>query len=437
MVRSKAIVTSTSWLFVATCVFLPNGLAAGPRIDQEDVDFFESKIRPLLIERCFSCHSSQAKTVHGGLLLDTSAAIQTGGDTGPLLDRENPDHSLLLEVIQYDGPIQMPPEGRLPEAEIAHLTNWVRRGIPLPTTVAQPTRTRRSIDFAEGRAFWSFLPLKQPPIPVVRNDLWPRTQLDSFVLSAMEREGLSPSPEADRPTLIRRLSFDLTGLPPTPSEVREFVADESVDAYRRLVERLLASPRHGEKWARMWLDLARYTDRTASWLYQTGQAHHYRDWITRALNEDLPYDEFVHRQLATDLMPETGLDDLPALGFISLSPTYWKELMLPCEIINAIVADEWEERVDAVSRTFLGLTVACARCHDHKFDPISSADYYALAGVFASCRQVERPMISEDEFEPVRLARKQVAELEAEVTRLKKLKPPPQDEIDTLLSKRR
>lgn len=407
-------------------------LADASDLRPEDVEFFERKIRPLLIEHCYSCHSAEATSVHGGLRLDSAAGLHHGGDSGPAIDMKNPENSLLLDVIRYGGEIQMPPKGMLAEAEVAAFSSWVRRGAPFPGSGDQPDRTDGAIDFATGRQFWSFQPVQRHPLPPVQNESWPQTRIDWFVLAAMERAGLEPSPVADRPTLLRRLSFDLTGLPPTPAEVREFVSDSSRDAYERQVERLLDSPHYGEKWARFWLDMARYTDRTADWLYPTGQAHLYRDWVVRAFNDDMPFDEFIHRQLATDLMPQTGPDDLPALGLISLSPTYWKELKLPCEIINTIVADEWEERVDAVSRTFLGLTVACARCHDHKFDPISSEDYYALAGVFASCRQVERPLIPEAEYEPVREAKAETARLEAKIAALKKKKPLPQGKIDEL-----
>ena len=285
------------------------------------------------------------------------------------------------------------------------------------------------IDFEKGSQFWSFQPVREHPEPP-RGD-WGRTQIDAFVLEAMKQRGLNPSPPADRATLIRRLDFDLVGLPPTPEEVQKFVQDESPTAYERLVDRLLQSPQYGERWARFWLDKSRYADKTASWLSNTGEAYLYRDWVATAFNVDMPYDEFVHRQLATDLMPETGPEDFPALGFISLSPTYWKELKLPCEIIKVIVADEWEERVDAVSRTFLGLTVACARCHDHKFDPISSEDYYAWAGVFASCRRAERPLVTENKYAPVREAKEKVKKLEAERAALKKKKAS-KEEINTL-----
>lgn len=405
---------------------------SGEPLGADQYVHFERKIRPLLARHCFSCHSSEAKTLHGGLRLDSSEGINRGGDSGPLLIPGEVNQSLLIETVQYEGPIQMPPGGKLQQHEIAELQLWVSHGAPFPPSTDPGSNLSKEVDYNEGRKFWSFQDLSVQHLPKIEHEHWPRGRIDTFVLAAMEREGLTPSPQADRARLIRRLHFALTGLPPTPQQVREFVNDDSKHAYRDRVDALLQSPTFGEKWARWWLDLARYTDRTASWLYQTGQAHFYRDWVVRAFQEDMPYDKFVKRQLATDLLPETGPDDLAALGFLSLSPTYWKELKLPCEIINVIVADEWEERVDAVSRTFMGLTVACARCHDHKFDPISSEDYYALAGIFASSRQVERPLISPEAYEPVRLAKEKVAELEEELATLKKQKPPPEDKLSKL-----
>jgi cytochrome c551/c552 len=398
----------------------------------EDYRHFESKIRPLLVKHCYECHSSESKTVHGGLRLDTDAGVKKGGDSGSLLVPRKPAESLLIEVLGYKGDIQMPPEGKLSDAEIAEFVKWVASGAPIPVSRDAAEDLSKEIDFEAAREFWSFQPVREHPEPP-RSD-WAQTRIDGFVLKAMKQAGLSPAPPADRATLIRRLYFDLVGLPPSPEEVQKFVRDDSPLAYERLVDQLLQSPQYGERWARMWLDKARYTDKTASWLNSTGGAYLYRDWVVRAFNDDMPYDEFVHRQLATDLMPETGPDDLPALGFISLSPTYWKELKLPCEIIKVIVADEWEERVDAVSRTFLGLTVACARCHDHKFDPISSEDYYALAGVFASCRQTERPLMPEAEYAPVREAKEKVAKLEAELATLKK-KSALQERLDDLTAR--
>ncbi len=421
-------------LFVSLIGSTITAVATDAQFHAEDFEYFERRIRPLLSEHCFECHSAQAKTVHGGLLLDSAAGIAAGGDSGTLIVPGKPEESLLIETLHYDG-IEMPPKGKLAAADIAELTLWVQRGAPFPPSADVVARPSGKIDFEKGRQFWSFQPLREPPLPEIANTNWPRNRVDWFVLAAIERAGLTPSPRADRATLIRRLSFDLTGLPPSPERLDAFVNDDSADAYERLVDELLESPQYGEKWGRWWLDMARYTDRTASWLPKTTQAYLYRDWVVKAFNDDLPFDEFIHRQLATDLMSETGPEDLPALGFLSLSPTYWKELKLPCELINVIVADEWEERVDAVSRTFFGLTVACARCHDHKFDPISADDYYGLAGVFASTRHIERPLISDEAYEPVRVAKEEVAKLEAKMAKLKRQKPLPQEQMDELAAK--
>ncbi len=407
-----------------------------PAASPQDIEYFEKKVRPILAERCYSCHSSTAKTIHGGLKVDSAQALYAGGDSGASIIPGKPEESLLIAAILYDSDAdyQMPPKGKLPESEIAELKEWVRRGAPFPDD-GSVAAAKQGIDMEEARKFWSFQPVHEHPLPETSMSSWPQKRLDHFVLSAMEKQGLSPSPKADRATLLRRLSFDLIGLPPTPEEVESFVNNPAPDAYEKEVERLLASPHFGERWGRMWLDLARYTDKTASWLDSTGQAYLYRDWVVKAMNDDVPYDEFIHRQLATDFMEETGPEDSPALGFIGLSPNYWKELKLPSEIIKVIVADEWEERVDAVSRTFLGLTVACARCHDHKFDPVTQEDYYALAGVFASTRIFECPTIEEELYAPVRTAREEVKGLEKELTALKKKKPKPEDEIAELTKK--
>ena len=402
-----------------------------------DIEFFEKKVRPVLAARCYSCHSNRSKIVQASLKVDSREALLSGGDTGPAIVPGKPGESLLIAAIQFkaDADYQMPPKGKLPDHEIRALSEWVRRGAPFPGGNGNTPQGERTIDFAEARKFWSFVPLEAQPLPQTGQADWPKQRMDHFVLAAMEAKGLRPSQEADRATLLRRLTFDLTGLPPTPDEVTAFVKDDSPQAYETVVDRLLSSKHFGERWARVWLDLARYTDRTASWLYSNGQAHLYRDWVVQALNDDMPYDQFVHRQLATDFMPETKPNDLAALGFLGLSPSYWKELQLPTEIIKVIVADEWEERIDAVSRTFLGLTVACARCHHHKFDAITMQDYYALAGVFASCRIKERPTIDEQLYAPVRAAKNEIAKHEAKVQQLRKKKPLPKEEINVLSSK--
>ncbi|HYF33908.1 MAG TPA: DUF1549 and DUF1553 domain-containing protein [Prosthecobacter sp.] len=273
---------------------------------------------------------------------------------------------------------------------------------------------------------WSFQPLRRVDLPKVKNTRWPRTRIDYFVLAKVEAAGMQPSPRADARTLLRRLSSDLTGLPPDMREVADFekaVAKDATSAMRAEVNRLLASPHYGERWGRHWLDLARYVDQTPDWLESTKFSYLYRDWVVQALNEDMPYDRFIVRQLATDFLPECGPKDLHALGFLGLSPTYFKELQLPPEIIRTTVAEEWEEHVDAVGRTFLGLTIACARCHDHKSDPISTQDYYALAGVFASVKLAERPTLPPDLWAPVAKAREQIADMEKKIVEMKKKKP--------------
>ena len=289
----------------------------------------------------------------------------------------------------------------------------------------------RSIDFEEGRKFWSFQPVKRVESPPA-TDGWGQNRIDRFVHARMRERGLQPSPVAGRRILIRRVSYDLIGLPPSPDEVGSFLADQSPEAYSRLVNRLLASPHYGERWGRAWLDLARYTDVRERWIVTRGSPYRYRDWVVRALNEDMAYDQFAKRQLATDLMDETGVADTPALGFLGISPVYHKELLLAAEVVRMIVAEEWEERVDAVGRTFLGLTISCARCHDHKSDPIDSRDYYALAGVFASVRRSDRSSIPDERVKVADKARKEVEKLDKEAKGLRDAKSPPPDRDEQL-----
>ena len=270
---------------------------------------------------------------------------------------------------------------------------------------------------------WSFQPLPSTTQNIGAPSDWEQTRVDHFIAKTFKDQKLQPGPRAHRRVLLRRLYFDLIGMPPTAEQVRAFENDADPNAYAKRVEELLASPHYGERWGRHWLDLARYVDTTASWLKSTASAWLYRDWVVTAYNQDLPYPEFVRRQLANDLINGCNPKDNAALGFLGLSPNYWKELQLPPEIIKGTVADEWEERVDALGRTFLGLTVACARCHDHKSDPITQQDYYALAGVFASIRITDRPTMTAELWAPVAKARKAVAAIEAKKKAVQKKKP--------------
>lgn len=390
----------------------------------EDVAFFEKKVRPLLVERCHSCHSTQAKKKRGGLLLDARTAILTGGDSGPALMPSKPEESLLVKAVRNtDAMLHMPPTGKLGPGEIAILEEWVRRGAPYPGPAA--TTAKAGINLAEGRKFWSLQKPKLIAPPTLKNPGWARRRIDLFLQAEMVKQGLHPSPAAEPRELARRIYFDLVGLPPTPEEVEAFVKDIRPDAVERLVDRLLASPTHGERWGRFWLDMTRYRDIGEEWADVKAPAWVYRDWTVRAFNEDLPYDQFVIKQLAADMLPDADPRDRAALGLIGLSPTYWKELQLDSDVIKAVVADEWEERITTLGSMFLGMTIACARCHDHKFDPITQADYYAIAGVLASTRLTDRPLLADAAVEPARKARQQTAELEQEIDKLKKTKPQP------------
>lgn len=398
------------------------GPAAQP-VSAPDLAFFEKKVRPLLFRRCQECHSTRTKKKRGGLLLDSRAAILEGGDTGPAVVSGQPGKSLLIQAIRYEhDTLAMPPVGKLPADEILVLEEWVKRGAPYPgpSVVAG----RAGIDIAAGKTFWSFQRANMHTPPTVRDRAWPRQRIDAFLLAEMDRHGLTPAPAADRRTLIRRLTFDLLGLPPTPTEVESFVNDRRPDAYERLVERLLASPRHGERWGRFWLDLVRYCDVAEDWADTKGSRWLYRDWVVRSINADLPYDVFVQKQLAADLLPDTAPPDRAALGFLGLSPNYWKELKLDHNVIKGVVAEEWEERIHTLGSTFLGLTVACARCHDHKFDPITAQDYYALAGVFASIRQSDLSLLPDNAEKPVAQARARLAAIEQQLVMLRKKKGP-------------
>ena len=397
---------------IGCCVLLAASTNAAAD-EAREIAFFESKIRPILAARCYECHAQSAKQVQGGLLLDTGAGIRRGGESGPVLVPGKPSVSSLIQAVSYDGDVQMPPIGKLPAEEIGLLTEWVRRGAPTPADNGA-IAAKEQIDFEAGRQFWSFQPPRRSALPPVRQAGWPKRPIDHFVLATLESKKLSPSPPADRRTLIRRTKFDLVGLPPTIEEVERLVADDAPDWYEQYVDDLLASPQYGERWGRYWLDLARYADGNTVNLELRGQAWLYRDWVVRALNEDLAYDAFVRRQLAVDQMPEHSPADLAALGFLGISPEYWKELKLAPAVIEQIVADEWEERIDAIGRTFLGLSIACARCHDHKFDPISTEDYYALAGVLASTRLTDRFVIPKPQADIVLAAAENVkAMLEA------------------------
>jgi cytochrome c553 len=350
------------------------------------LEFFERKVRPVLVEHCQSCHGKDK--VRGGLNLLTRAGLLKGGLSGPIVVPGHPEKSLLLTAVRYvKDDLRMPPKGKLPAAVLADLDAWIKMGAPWPDAPAVAAadggmRPAGAPISAADRAFWSFRPIADPPLPAVKDRAWPRKPLDHFILAKLEAKGLRPVRPADKRALIRRVTFDLVGLPPTPAEVDAFLADESPQAFARVVDRLLASPHYGERWARYWLDVARYAEDQAHTFQARLYPHgwRYRDWVVKAFNDDLPYDRFITAQLAGDLLEGDPAGRLPALGFFAVGPVYYVDGSKRKEVEAA----ELDDRIDTLTRGFLGLTVSCARCHDHKFDPIPQADYYALAGVFRS-----------------------------------------------------
>jgi cytochrome c553 len=390
--------------------------AAEPEFAPGEIEFFEKRVRPILATRCYECHSTAKGKKQGGLLLDDRGAILAGGDSGPAALPSEPDKSLLIEAVRYDpASFQMPPPGKLPAAEIETLVEWVKRGLPHPAAGAAQT-ARKEIDLVAGRQHWAFLPLREQPLPASVDPAIATNRIDLFVEVKRREHKVRASDTADLHTLLRRASFDLLGLPPSEIDLARIRHDVPPEIqYAEHLDQLLASPHYGERWGRYWLDLARYADVLESWREGEGQPWRYRDWVVHALNEDRPYDRFVQQQLAADLLPNADPRDNAALGFLGLSPSYWKELKLDHQVIRQVVAEEWEEKLDALGSTFLGLTIACARCHDHKFDPVTTQDYYALAGVLASVRETDRPMLSSEQAAPALAARAQAKALEAKI----------------------
>ncbi len=378
--------------------------ADAPKSKAEAVEFFESKVRPVLAEHCFGCHGPEKQK--GGLRLDTLEALKIGGDSGPALVAGKPEESLLIEAVRYEGEPRMPPDGRLKDGQIDALTKWVQQGAHWENAGTKPiapaTGKAGKIVTDKDREFWAFRPIGNPPLPAVAESDWVSTEIDRFILAGLEAKGLMHAPAADRRTLIRRLTFDLTGLPPAPEEVETYVADSSPEAYERVVDRLLASPRFGERWARHWLDIARYgEDQAHSFqprLYPNGWR--YRDWLVASFNADRPFDDFLRQQIAADLIDGPDRNErLPALGLFACGPVYYGD---------AKKFDQMDDRVDTLTRGVLGLTVSCARCHDHKYDSITQDDYYALAGVFASSEYEEAPLAPKDVVETYKKLKAQV-----------------------------
>ncbi len=357
-------------------------------------DFFETRVRPIFANNCYGCHTAAATS---GLRVDSLPALLKGGNSGPAVVPGHPEKSLLIQAVKQTGELKMPKGGHLKAEEIAVLEDWVKLGAPWPNSPAAPVVPTGPKITAEQKKFWSFQPLHPTPVPAVADRKWATTDLDKFVLAKLEKEDLKPVPPADQRTLIRRATYDLTGLPPTAEEIEAFEKDRSPQAYEHVVDRLLASPRYGERWGRHWLDVVRYGEDDVRGLDPMGRgympwngAFFYRDWVIKAFNEDMPYSTFVKAQLAGDLLNTKEREKMiTGTAMLGQGPWIWDQ----AEPIQGR-ADERNERVDMVTRGMLGLTVACARCHNHKYDPILQKDYYALVGVFASTTYNEYPVSS-------------------------------------------
>jgi len=407
-------------------------------------DHFEKHVRPLLVEKCQSCHS--AEKAKGGLRLDSRAALLKGGDSGPAVSPDKPAESLLVKAIGYAGELKMPPNGKLADKEIALLSRWIEAGAVWPDSGITPKSGASFAVTEKHRNWWAFQPVKRPEAPKVAPQ--PTNAIDAFIRSKLDTLGLKPAAPADKRALLRRATFDLIGLPPTPEQVDAFLKDESPEAFAKVVDQLLASPAHGQRWARHWLDVVRYADyhdgnpKARNPVCEPLEAWRYRDWVVQSLNRDLPFDQFIVHQIAGDLLPppdgkQPYADGLVATTFLVNGA--WDRGDADKE---KMVSDMVDDQIDTVGKAFLGLTLGCARCHDHKFDPVSTRDYYALAGIFYSTRMLKelgtkggeitlqrRPLVSQEVLDKRSQQLKQIAELNTRLTEMDKKspKPPPTD----------
>jgi hypothetical protein len=358
-------------------------------------EFFEKKIRPVLTEHCYKCHSAdaeKAKKLKANLYLDTRDGLRKGGDSGPIVVAGKPKESPLIKALKYDGDTKMPPAGKLSDAVIGDFEQWVKIGAPDPRASAV-TRKQVGMSIEEGRMFWAYKPVQAPIVPAVKAGDWPISEIDRFVLAKLEEKGLKPAADADRTLLARRAYFDLVGLPPTPEQVDAFVADKDPKAFEKLVDRLLKSPQFGERWGRHWLDIARFGESLTLRGFILKEAWRYRDYVIDSFNSDMPFDQFIREQIAGDLLPAPKVEDrrrqLIATTFLALGNTNLEE-----QDKAQLRMDVVDEMLDLISKGFLAQTVTCARCHDHKFDPIPTRDYYAMAGILRNAKAMEHANVS-------------------------------------------
>lgn len=411
-------------MFTKFCVqVFALSLTSGALVTGSEIDFFESKIRPVLVANCYECHSVDAANrgkLKGGLLLDSKDGIRAGGDTGPAVVPGQVSGSLLLKALRQED-LEMPPKGKLADQVIADFTRWIEKGAVDPRERSKTAIRKKTIDASDH---WAFQIPQETVPPEVRDSGWVRSEVDQFILSQLENQKLKPVSPAPPAVLVRRIYFDLLGLPPTPEQVDAFIGDAADDhdlAVSKLVDSLLESPHYGERWGRHWLDVARYAEDQAHTfgVKKRVNAHQYRDWVIRMFNEDLPFNEFIKLQLAGDLMegqPEDRFRRFAGLGFLGLGAQYYKN----SDKAQA-EADELDDTIDTLTRGFLGLTVSCARCHDHKFDPIPTQDYYALAGIFNGRRYHDIPLVDDQVVKAYNSEQQVIKELESEHKRTLKV----------------
>ena len=391
--------------------------------------FFEKKIRPVLVEHCYKCHSASSEKVKGGLLLDTREGIRKGGESGHAVVPGNLKESLLISALKHDD-FEMPPKKVLPAAVVADFEKWIQSGAADPRRATRPVAKADSIDIEAGRKHWAYQPLKAPALPKVTDAAWPANDIDRFILARLESAGLQPGADAEKIILIRRLYFDLVGLPPTPEEITRFVDDKSPGAYENLVDRLIKSPRFGERWGRHWLDVVRYAESMSLRGRLLKHAWRYRDYVIEAFNDDLPYDQFLTQQLAGDLL-ETSSVDAQRRNLIATTFLVMGDALLENQNKSQLDMDIVDEQLDVIGKSLLAQTIACARCHDHKFDPIPTSDYYAMAGIFKNIQGLKHANVSTNMEIPLPILEESKRELEIHSSAVTKL----QSEISELKPK--
>ncbi len=412
---------------IAILLTMGSAGAADRTVERQRLDFFESKIRPVLVEHCYECHATDSKKLRGGLLVDSRQGLLEGGESGPAVVPGDLKESLLISALKYDD-FEMPHTGILSPEVIADFEKWIRAGATDPRPVTNLAAKPKGIDIEAGRKHWAYHPLKAPAIPKIRNTAWPSNDIDCFILARLEATGLSPGADAEKIVLVRRLYFDLIGLPPTPEQIAQFVNDQSPKAYEDLVDSLMASPRFGERWGRHWLDVARYAESMSLRGRLLKHAWRYRDYVIEAFNDDLPYDQFLRQQLAGDLLKATSVD-AQRRNLIATTYLMMGDALLENQDKSQLDMDYVDEQLDAIGKGMLAQTIACARCHDHKFDPIPTRDYYAMAGILKNVQWLkhgnvsnfmEKPLpISEETKRGLEIHDASVARLKSEINTLK------------------